>query len=184
MSIWKKSIVGSTRSVRFMMAFLREGFDETDGGFARCAHDEVPGRFWTLCGGRPEPIGGGGAVGDRRAHVSALVPALRGGWRSRPFGPAAGQAVSQAGAGGAGRGGRAALPGALRGVHRQALPRAPGEEPRLRLGLYLDQDLSPGPRLSHEGAAAWRAPAQACAQSVARDDAAPGRLAASLDSRP
>src|SRR5580704_16997301 len=61
------------------------------------------------------------------------------------------------------------------------LPRAPGAVPELLLGLQLDQDLSPEPRLPSEGASAWSTPAQAAAQAVARNDAAPGRLPTWLD---
>src|SRR5215217_6577759 len=52
------------------------------------------------------------------------------------------------------RSGRAARSGALRGLHRQAIPRAPGAGPWLSLGRPLDQDLLAEPRLSGPGAAA------------------------------
>src|SRR5277367_4468604 len=83
-----------------------------------------------------------------------------------------------------GRGGGAALSRALPRLHGQALPRASGEGPRLRLGLHLDQASSSVDGGGREGAAQGGAPAQARAASAAGDDAASGRLAPRLARRP
>ena len=98
--------------------------------------------FGPLRAAGAEQAGGCRAVGDRRADVSALVPALPRGGGCRAYGPAAGQAIGQAGSGGRGHGRGAAVPGALCGVHGDAFPRAPGRGPRVPLGLHLDQGLS------------------------------------------
>ena len=60
---------------------------------------------------------------------------VRQGWRTGGW---AGVGPGRAGGGGV-RGG-AAVPGAICGVHGQALPRAPASLARLRLGLHLDQE--------------------------------------------
>ena len=66
------------------------------------------------------------------------------------------------------------------GLHRQALPRAFGEGPWLRLGLHLDQAAPSVDGRGGEGAAQGGAPAEARAASAAGDDAVSGRLATRL----
>jgi hypothetical protein len=80
-----------------------------------------------------------------------------------------------------GGGGGEALPGALPGLHGQALPRALAAQPQFSLGLYLDQDIFAGPRPGGQGAAAGRASAQAAAAADDRHADSPGCFAALLD---
>jgi len=61
-------------------------------------------------------------------------------------------------------------------LHGQAFPRASGEGSPVRLGLYVDEEVSALKGLAGEGQASRGASAQAGAPAVARHDAASGRL--------
>ena len=132
--------------------------------------------FSVVVSGIVEPVGGGGGAWGRQRTFRRWcrrfeVRAMRGRsgvWASR----------RPSGSGGRGDAGRSSLPRA-RGFHGQALPRAPGEGPRLPLGLHLDQDVFPRPRPGGAGAARG-APAQAAAAAARGHDAASGRLDAPL----
>ena len=88
------------------------------------------------------------------------------------------QDVGPAGAGGPVRGGGALVSDALSGLHRAAFPRAPGSGPPICVELQLDEGVPAKPEFAAEGVASRGAPSQAATSSVARHDAAPGRLAA------
>src|SRR6516165_2802706 len=108
-----------------MMAFSPGGgTDEADGGSERCAHVEILGRFRTLGERSVERVGGCGTAGGDGTHVPAMAAPLRGGGRGRASRSPARQAIAEAGARGGSGTDRAALPGALPGLHGQALPRA------------------------------------------------------------
>src|ERR1700682_1749136 len=90
----------SRRSVRFLNRSKAGGEDEASRAAARTARDEVRNGAGALAARGAEPGRSGGDAGCDGTDVSALVSALRGGRPRRAVGPAAGQAVSQAGAGG------------------------------------------------------------------------------------
>src|ERR1700733_3075250 len=88
------------------------------------------------------------------------------------------------GAGRPGGGGGAPLPRALPGLHGQALPRASGEGPWLRLGLHLAEAAPAMGGRRAKGPAQGRPSEEARAAAFAGHDAAPGWLAARLARRP
>src|SRR6516164_1591310 len=114
-------------------------------------------------------------------HVPAMAAPLRGGGRERAGRSSAWQAIAEAGAKGGSGTDRAALPGAIPGLHGQALSRACRGQARAELELHVDQDLSAKSGLSQAGATSWGAPAQTATQAARRDDAASGRFASLLD---
>src|SRR6516162_11238906 len=136
-----------------MMAFSPGGgTDEADGGSERCAHVEIPGRFRTLGERSVERVGGGGTARSQETHVPAVAASLRGGGRGRAGRSSAWQAIAEAGARGGSGTDRAALPGAIPGLHSQALSRACRGQARAELELHVDQDLSAKSGLSQAGA--------------------------------
>ena len=174
--------LGSARLIRLSEAFWRV-LDAPEGSRGGCAHGKVfePSAPLGICGAQSGR--GGGAIGGERTDVPALDAALRGGGRSRALGPQARQGVGQAGPGGSGRGGGAALSRALPGLHGQALPRASHQGSRLRLGLHLAEAASAVEGRCRKGAAQRGAPEEARAAAPAGDDAASGRFAATPGSQ-
>ena len=75
-------------------------------------------------------------------------------------------------------GGRAFVSDAVSGLHRAAFPRALGSGASVCVELQLDEGVPTKPEFAAESGAARRAPSQATASSIARNDVAPGRLAA------
>jgi len=127
-----------------------------------------------------EPGRGGGAFGGCRADLPAVDAPLQGRGRGGLARPAAWQGVGQASPERPGRGSGAALSRALPRLYGEALSRASGDGPRLRLGLHLDEAASSVEGRGRKGAAQGGAPQKARAASAAGRDAASGRVAPRL----
>src|SRR5450631_3280511 len=89
----------------------------------------------------------------------------------------------------AGAGGRTgtdagALPGQVRRLHGEALPRATAKTAWLCAGLHGDEARLARVGLGAKGAKAFGAPQEASTSAAAGDDAAPGRIAPRLARRP
>lgn len=129
-----------------------------------------------------EPGGGGGAVGNERADVPALVPALPRGGGGGTVGRPRRQALAQAGAGERTGAGPGALCGDVRRFHGAALSREAGGAARQQVRVRGHPTGLAADGSGAAGAAAGCAPAQAAETAAGGDDAAPGRVEASLDS--
>src|SRR6202021_3290681 len=95
--------------------------------------------------------------------------------------PAHGRAITAAGAGRRAGADAGAVPGQIRGLHGEALPRATAKAAWLCAGLHRDEARLARGRLGAEGAEAFGAPQEASTPAAAGHAAAPGRAAPRLD---
>ena len=113
-------------------------------------------------------------LGGERADVPALDAPLRGGGRGWTLWTAGSARRRASGSRSTGPRSGAALSRALPGLHGQALSRASGEGPRLRLGLHLDQASSSvdggGRESAAQGGASEEARAAAAAGMMLHQD--------------